>query len=199
MTDTPTTRRARRPRPRPHPSAGVADPSRGTLVAVGLPLAALLGSAVYVATQDVLIANTLPVSLALIALAAAASQAVVQLGPRSWYTAATPVVVFAGLLGGPLLGVAAGAATQVVHHGAVWRRVGAEGGTAALQGLAAGLVGMALVGGTDLTGERAAAAAVAAMLAAVADALGIEPPSRPIESAPVVRARMPSEKRWRTA
>jgi len=168
VTDPPATRQARRPRPRPHPSAEVADPSRGTLVAVGLPLVALVGVIVYGANNDKLFESTLPISLVLVALAAAASQAVVQLGPRSWYTAATPVVVLAGLLGGPLIGVAAGVATQVVRRGAVWRRVGAEGGTAALQGLAAGLVGLALVGGGDLTGAEAAATAATAMLAAVA-------------------------------
>ena len=129
---------------------------------------ALVGVIVYGANNDKLFESTLPISLVLVALAAAASQAVVQLGPRSWYTAATPVVVLAGLLGGPLIGVAAGVATQVVRRGAVWRRVGAEGGTAALQGLAAGLVGLALVGGGDLTGAEAAATAAAAMLAAVA-------------------------------
>ena len=41
------------------------------------------------------------------------AQVVVQLGPRSWYTASTPVVVLAALLGGPLLGVAAGVSTQL--------------------------------------------------------------------------------------
>ncbi|MCY7301829.1 MAG: GGDEF domain-containing protein [Thermoleophilia bacterium] len=168
MTDPPATRRARRPRPRPHPSAEVADPSRGTLVAVGLPLVALVGAIVYSANHNGLFESTLPISLVLVALAAAASQAVVQLGPRSWYTAATPVVVLAGLLGGPLVGVAAGVATQLVRRGAVWRRVGAEGGTAALQGFAAGLVGLVLLGGVDLTGERAATTAAMAMLAAVA-------------------------------
>ncbi len=108
-----------------------------------------------------------PISIALLALAAAASQAVVQLGPRSWYTAATPFVVLAGLIGGPLLGAGAGVATQLIHRGAVWRRVGAEGGVATLQGLAAGLVGLALVGGGTLTGTIAAATAAAAMIAAV--------------------------------
>ena len=39
------------------------------------------------------------ISLVFVALAAAASHAVMQLGPRSWYTAATPVVVLAALIG----------------------------------------------------------------------------------------------------
>jgi threonine/homoserine/homoserine lactone efflux protein len=53
--DAPATRRARRPRPRPHPSAEVADPSRGTLVAIGLPLVAL---AIVTDGTGVLVAGT---------------------------------------------------------------------------------------------------------------------------------------------
>lgn len=166
MTDAAATRRARRSRPRPHASAEVADPSRGTLVAIGLPFAALVFALLSVETVGGSITSSPAISVALVALAAAASQAVVRLGPRSWYTAATPVVVLAGLVGGPLLGAAAGIATQLLHRGAVWRRVGAEGGAATSQGLAAGLVAVALLGGDDLTGGLAAAAATAAMLAA---------------------------------
>ena len=70
---------------------------------------------------------------------------VVQLGPRSWYTASTPVIVLAALIGGPLVGVAAGASTQIIRPESVWRRQAAEGGVAALQGLAAGIVGLALL------------------------------------------------------
>ncbi len=128
----------------------------------------LVGTLLCGSLLDTSVVSTLPISLALILLAATASQAVVQLGPRSWYTAATPVVVLSALLGGPLIGVAAGAATQLIQRGAVWRRVGAEGGVAALQGLAAGLVGLAILGRADLTGALASATAAAAMLAAVA-------------------------------
>jgi diguanylate cyclase (GGDEF)-like protein len=161
------TNRARSPKARTHPSAEVADPTRGTLVAVGLPLAALVGAVACAVTLGPSVTSSPAISLVLVGLAAAASQAVVQLGPRSWYTAATPVVVLAGLIGGPLLGVAAGVATQIVPRGAVWRRVAAEGGVAALQGLAAGLVGLALVGGGEFGSEPAATLATAAMLAAV--------------------------------
>ena len=82
-------------------------------------------------------------AVALVLAAAAAERVVVQLRPRSWYTASTPVIVLAALLGGPLLGVAAGLSTQIVRPESVWRRKAAEGGLAALQGLAAGIVGMA--------------------------------------------------------
>ncbi len=168
MGDQAATHRARSPSVRTHPSAEVADPTRGTLVAVGLPGAALIGAVAYALTLGPSVTSSPAISLALVGLAAAASQAVVQLGPRSWYTAATPVVVLAGLIGGPLLGLTAGAATQIVHRGAVWRRVAAEGGIAALQGLAAGLVGLALVGGDELGSVLAAVLAATAMLAAVA-------------------------------
>ena len=104
----------------------------------------------------------------MLATAAAAKQFVIQLGPRSWYTAATPVVVLAGLLGGPLLGVAAGVATQLVRGDAVWRRQSTEGGIAALQGLVAGIAGLALLAGSSMTAADAAAAAAVAMLAAAA-------------------------------
>ena len=146
----------------------MADPSRGTLVAIGLPLVAVVGTALWTARAGASLTTSLPVAIAMLAVAAAAKQVVVQLGPRSWYTAATPVVVLAALLGGPLLGVAAGMSTQLVRPESVWRRQSAEGGIAALQGLAAGIVALALLGGGTRTAAAAATAAAVAMLAAVA-------------------------------
>ena len=110
--------------------------------------------------------TSIVIAIALLAVAGAAKQVVVQLGPRSWYTASTPVVVLAALLGGPLLGVAAGVATQLVHEDAVWRRRSTEGGVASLQGLAAGIAGQALLSTVDRTASVAAAAAAIAMLVA---------------------------------
>lgn len=110
--------------------------------------------------------TSIVIAIALLAVAGAAKQVVVQLGPRSWYTASTPVVVLAALLGGPLLGVAAGVATQLVHEDAVWRRRSTEGGVASLQGLAAGIAGQALLSTVDRTASAAAAAAAIAMLVA---------------------------------
>ena len=146
----------------------MADPSRGTLVAIGIPLVAVVGTALWTARAGASLTTSLPVAIAMLAVAAAAKQVVVQLGPRSWYTAATPVVVLAALLGGPLLGVAAGMSTQLVRPESVWRRQSAEGGIAALQGLAAGIVALALIGGGTRTAAAAATAAAVAMLAAVA-------------------------------
>ena len=160
--------RARRPGIRLRPPTGVADPSRGTRVAIGIPLIALVGTALWIARSGVSLTTSIPIAVALLAVAAAAKQVVVQLGPRSWYTAATPVVVLAALLGGPLLGVAAGGSTQLVRGGAVWRQRSTEGGIAALEGLAAGIVGLALLADGTRTAAAAATAAVFAMLAAVA-------------------------------
>lgn len=165
MSNPPAAVRARRPGTRLRPQASVADPSRGTRVAVGIPLLAVLGTALWIGRSGVSFETSIPTAIALLAAAAAAKQVVVQLGPRSWYTAATPVVVLAALLGGPLLGVAAGVSTQLIRGDAVWRRQSAEGGIAALQGLAAGIVGLALLTGGART---AATAATVAMLAAVA-------------------------------
>jgi diguanylate cyclase (GGDEF)-like protein len=145
------------------PATGVADPSRGTRVAIGIPLVAVAAAALWTANSGASVDTSLPIAVALLVVAAAAEHIVVQLGPRSWYTASTPVIVLAALLGGPLLGVVAGVSTQLIRPEAVWRRQSAEGGVAALQGLAAGIVGTTLLAG----GNRTVAVA-AAMLAAVA-------------------------------
>ena len=100
-------------------------------------------------------------AVALVVAAAAAERVVVQLGPRSWYTASTPVIVLAALIGGPLVGVAAGVSTQIIQPESVWRRQAAEGGVASLQGLAAGIVGLALLPGDSADMIRAAAAGMA--------------------------------------
>jgi diguanylate cyclase (GGDEF)-like protein len=113
-------------------------------VAIGLPLAAAAATAVWAQLAAVHLDASFVIAMALCLAAAAAERIVVQLGPRSWYTASTPVVVLAALVGGPLLGVAAGVSTQLIRGEAVWRRRSAEGGIAALQGLAAGVVGTSL-------------------------------------------------------
>lgn len=157
-------RRARQPGARARSGAGVADPSRGTRVAVGFSLLAAILAAVWIRQDGFDVDTAIPVVAALLATSAAAERIVVQLGPRSWYTASTPTIVLAALLGGPLVGFAAGLATQAARTEAVWRRRLAEGGLAAIQGLAAGIIGLA--GWAD--GLEVTAIALAAMLAAVA-------------------------------
>jgi len=133
VTDPPAARRARRSGTRSRPDTGVADPSRGTRVAIGIPLIAVAAAALWTAGSGPSVDTSLPIAVALLVVAAAAEHIIVQLGPRSWYTASTPVIVLAALLGGPLLGVAAGVSTQLIRPEGVWRRRSAEGGVAALQ------------------------------------------------------------------
>lgn len=121
---------------------GVADPTRGTIVALAYPTLALLTAALltWQLGTDTDIGPALLV--ALLVAAAVSERLAIQFGPRSRYTASTPAIVLAGLVGGPLVGALTGAATQVASGDTVWRRRSAEGGVAALQGIAAGLTGL---------------------------------------------------------
>jgi diguanylate cyclase (GGDEF)-like protein len=139
-------------------TVGTADPTRGTGVAVALGTVAVmltgswaLGHGVGLPVHPLMVAG-------LLVAAAAAELIELQLGPRSWYSASAPIVVLAGVVGGPLAGAAAGAATQVIPRGSVWRRRVAEGGLASIQGLVAGVGGL-------YPGDGGADAAVRASLA----------------------------------
>jgi diguanylate cyclase (GGDEF)-like protein len=112
---------------------------------------------------------SLPFLLVLIAAPVLTERISIQLGPRSWYTASTPSIVLAGLLGGPMVGVAAGAAGQFVGTSSVWRRRFAEGGLASIQGWAAGMVGGLALAGPD---GVAAMTALALLAAVVINTLG---------------------------
>jgi diguanylate cyclase (GGDEF)-like protein len=129
------------------PAADVADPRRGTAVAVALPAVALVLSLLWAFPGTTGPTVSLPLVLALVAAPVFAERISVQLGPRSWYTASTPTIVLAGLLGGPLVGVAAGVAGQIGCTGSVWRRRCAEGGLGAIQGWTAGIAGGLALGG----------------------------------------------------
>ena len=107
-----------------------------------------------------------PMAVALALAAAAAERVVVQLGPRSWYTASTSRRRARGAARRP----AARRGRRRLDPGhsgpeSVWRRKAAEGGVAALQGLAAGIVG---TGAADGNGRSDVTAAAAAMAVAIA-------------------------------
>jgi diguanylate cyclase (GGDEF)-like protein len=114
-----------------------------------------------------------PVLLALMAAPIAAERISIQLGPRSWYTASTPTIVLAGLLGGPLVGVAAGAASQAFSTSSVWRRRFAEGGLAGVQGWVAGIVGGLAWAGAEGVAAMTAVALCAAVAVNTAGRLAI--------------------------
>jgi diguanylate cyclase (GGDEF)-like protein len=130
-------------------------------VAIGIPLVVVAATALWIFFAGISLEAPWPMAIALVLAAAAAERVVVQLGPRSWYTASTPVIVLAALIGGPLVGVAAGVSTQVFRPESVWRRQAAEGGVASLQGLAVGIIGLALLPGGSADTIRAAAAGMA--------------------------------------
>jgi diguanylate cyclase (GGDEF)-like protein len=146
------------------PDAGVADPARGTAVAVGYAALALLCASVWVA-QHGASTGLHPAWLAVLLLAAAFAERIgLQLGPRSWYSPSAPVILAAALLGGPLAGLAAGASSQFLRTGTVWRRRLVEGGLASLQGFAAGAVAMQLAAaGTTPAVTGAVTASLAVM------------------------------------
>ena len=131
------------------------------MVALGFPAVALALAAVWAFPGHVGPTVSLPFVLALVVAPVFAERISVQLGPRSWYTASTPTIVLAGLLGGPLVGVAAGAAGQVVNTSSVWRRRFAEGGLGSIQGWVAGIAG-----GLAWTGADGIAAMTAIALGA---------------------------------
>jgi diguanylate cyclase (GGDEF)-like protein len=149
-----------RPRRRGAPlrQAAVADPRRGTFVALLFPSLALALGAGWYLHQGAEPRVSLVLSFVLAGAAALAERIAIQLGPRSWYTASAPAIVLAGLLGGPLLGVLAGASSQVARGEAVWRRRLAEGGVGALQGFVAGAIGTIAWTGPSGTSAKAALA-----------------------------------------
>lgn len=124
------------------PGPAVADPTRGTRVAIAFPLLAAALAGIWLGTAGTEDLHGSAAKLtALAVLAALAERITFQLGPRSWYTPTTPVIVLAALVGGPVGGVLVAVAPQAVARDSVWRRRAAGAGLGALQGIAAGLVG----------------------------------------------------------
>jgi diguanylate cyclase (GGDEF)-like protein len=85
----------------------------------------------------------------LIAASFLAERIALPLTPRSFYTVSTPIVLLTGLVGGPLAGAVAGAATAVGDDRGDWKRRLTYGGLNSFQGFVAGLAGFVAVGGTQ--------------------------------------------------
>ncbi len=79
---------------------------------------------------------------AFIALSACAGQIAMLVGPRTWYTPTTPIMVLAGLVGGPVAGALTGAASEALGSSAVWRQRLMGASRSAIEGFVAGLVGL---------------------------------------------------------
>ena len=134
--------RSRRSRGPNGTSPEVTEPSKGTALAVGFPLLATVIVLGWIAYDGVSLDVGLLPFVGLLAATACAERVTIQLGPRSWYSPSSAVLVLVGLLGGPLAGFLAGLVTALPEPGKPIRRRGTEAGISALQGLAAGFVGL---------------------------------------------------------
>src|SRR3954449_13047821 len=86
----------------------------------------------------------IPGAFVLVALTALAEQLDLVAGRRTRVSLAGPFLVAAALVGGPLVGACAGAATELFTTGDVRRKRALCAGAGALQGLVVGLVGQQL-------------------------------------------------------
>jgi diguanylate cyclase (GGDEF)-like protein len=127
----------------------------GTFVALGFPAAALVAVGLWLATHGAGLDAGIAAALVLVTLTALAKPISLVVAPRTSVSIAGVFVVAAALVGGPLLGACAGAATQVFTTRDVWRKRAAYAGAGALQGLVVGLVG-------EQFGQRGVSGAVAA-------------------------------------
>jgi diguanylate cyclase (GGDEF)-like protein len=100
----------------------------------------------------------MPAAIVLVALTAFAEQLDLRVGRRTRVSLAGPFLVAAALAGGPLVGAAAGAATELFPTGEPRRKRGVCACAGALQGLAIGLVGHRFVVG-DVSGAVVVVAA----------------------------------------
>lgn len=159
----------------------VAEPQQGTALAAGYAAFAF-GLAIWWShTHGFAIGLAVPELFALGVLTACAGRIAILIGPRTWYSPTTPLMIFAGLVGGPLAGALAGAATEGLTTDRVWRHRLFGSARSSTEGFAAGLAG--LLPGVGIGGEAARvglAFGAAVLLAQVARALvisvrGIQP------------------------
>lgn len=134
------------------------DPRAGTCVAIGFPLAALVALGAWLALnrERALLPGGDPISAAgpqdgvgswpiLLLVLACVVYALFPLvrSQRTFTTFERPLLVLVGLVGGPVAGALAGLAVGLGDVEAVWRRRATYAGLGMLEGIAAGLVGVA--------------------------------------------------------
>jgi len=150
----------------PSPAPQVADPRRGTALVASYAAIAVLSVLAYGLARGFVVATT-PLELTgYVALAACAGQIALLVGPRTWYTPTTPIVVLAGLVGGPIAGALTGAATEALGTNLVWRQRVMGASRSAFEGFVAGLIGLLPLAGTPHDVLRVAAAVTATVLVA---------------------------------
>jgi diguanylate cyclase (GGDEF)-like protein len=190
------TRRPRAPlRALPSPAPPqIADPRRGTALVTAYSAIAVLSVLGYGLARGFVV-DLSPLELTgYVALAACAGQIAVLVGPRTWYTPTTPVVVLAGLVGGPIAGAFTGAATEALGTNRVWRQRAMGASRSASEGFVAGLVGLLPLAGTTQNVLRVCAAVTTTFLLAqlartlVVQARGIRPAMPAIRTGAMVDA-----------
>jgi diguanylate cyclase (GGDEF)-like protein len=115
---------------------------KGTLSAIGFPVAAALSVGVWLHTHGTGISADVTAGAVLVLLTALSGRIEVVTSPRIHLSAAAGFLVAAALVGGPVVGAVAGIsieATLPVQE--VWRKRCAWGGAAGLTGLVVGLLG----------------------------------------------------------
>jgi diguanylate cyclase (GGDEF)-like protein len=142
--------------PAPHASRAVLR--RASALAVGLVALAGLLAWGWAARHGASVGDSPLVVAVLVLASAGAGRLVIRVGPRLEYVPATPFVLLAGLVGGPLAGLAAGGGAGLGQAGSPWRVRWSRAGLTAVVGFAAGVAGEALGAGP---GSALAAAAVA--------------------------------------
>ena len=160
--------------PPPAP-ANTADPRRGTGLVLGYAAVAAISVLGYGAWRGFVV-DLSPLELTgFVALSACAGRIAVLVGPRMWYSPTTPVYVLAGLVGGPVAGAFTGVAMEALNDDKVWRHRLMGSSRSAVEGFAAGLVGLLPLAGTTENVLRVGAALTATfLLAQVARTLVIQ-------------------------
>jgi diguanylate cyclase (GGDEF)-like protein len=168
----------------PPAGAGVAGPRQGTALAAGYALVPF-ALTVWWAHAHGFAVRVNPTELAaLVVLTACAGKISILIGPRSWYSPATPLLVFSALVGGPLAGALAGAASEGLTTNRVWRHRLFGAARSSTEGFAAGLIGLLPGAGAGRDTVRAGLAlAIVVLLAQIARTLiiavrGIRPARR---------------------
>jgi diguanylate cyclase (GGDEF)-like protein len=170
------------------PAVGRPGRGRGTLVAIGFPLAALVVLALGLELHGVARSATIPTAVVLVVLTALAQRINLPVSARTSVSTAGAFIVAAGLAGGPLVGACAGAAMEALTTGDAWRKRSAYAGAGALQGFAVGLVGEKLASGTPGGSVATVAAALGAAFALNAAAVALVARDRGIALRPELLA-----------
>ena len=139
---------------------------RGTLVAIGFPIAAALVVALRLDLHGTGLDTGIPAAVVLVALTALAERINIVVARRTSVSTAGAFLVAAALVGGPLLGAYAGASLETFATGDVWRKRSAYAGAGALQGFVVGIVGEHLT-------QRGTSGAVASAAGGLATGLAL--------------------------